>query len=186
MLCDDQPWKSQEIQHLLTEEFDIEFHLVYLSKFLDNLGLSYSISRTKHPSRSEDAEEALDECVDDAFDKGGTNNPQNKCEGDDKEGWVVDDDVCTDGALSWGFVAAPHLRPWDNSHRLWYIDDPHIERLLVTLYEPAVGFYTPTGTVWQAFQKTRQKNASVSVSNRPTGRIRVPGFCSSWTPLRAH
>lgn len=40
MLRDGQPWKSQEIQHLLNEEFDAEYHPVYLSQFLDNLGLS--------------------------------------------------------------------------------------------------------------------------------------------------
>ena len=34
MLRDGQPWKSQEIQHLLNEEFDVEYHPDYLGKFL--------------------------------------------------------------------------------------------------------------------------------------------------------
>ena len=30
LLRDDQPWKSQEIQHLLHEEFGVEYHSDYL------------------------------------------------------------------------------------------------------------------------------------------------------------
>ena len=51
LLRDRQPWKKQEIQHLINEEFDVEFHPVYLSTFLEKLGLSYAIPRTKRPSR---------------------------------------------------------------------------------------------------------------------------------------
>ncbi len=61
LLREGQPWKSQEIQHLLNEEFGVEYHLNYLAKFLDNLGLSRAIPRTKRPSRPENAEEILEE-----------------------------------------------------------------------------------------------------------------------------
>ena len=157
ILRDGQPWKSQEIQHLLNEEFDVEYHPVYLSQFLDNLGLSYSIPRTKRPSRPDDAEDILDERVADALDEADTNEPHNKREGDEEEGWVVDDDICTDGGTVMGFFDASHPQPWDNSHRLWYVDDPHIERPLVNLHEPAVGFYALDGESVVSFPEDQTK-----------------------------
>jgi transposase len=42
MLRDGQPWKSQEIQHLLQEEFGVSYSPDYLGTFLRNLGLSYA------------------------------------------------------------------------------------------------------------------------------------------------
>ena len=64
MLRDGQPWKSQEIQHLLKEEFDVEYHPDYLGKVLRELGLSYAKPRPKRPYRPENPEEILDERVD--------------------------------------------------------------------------------------------------------------------------
>ena len=75
---------------------------VYLSEFLKELGLSYAIPRTKRPSRPENAEEVLDERVDDALAED-TDEPHNKREDDADEGWVVDDDICTDGGTVVGF-----------------------------------------------------------------------------------
>ena len=63
LLRDGQPWKKQEIQQLISEEFNVESHPVSLNEFLDDLGLSRAISRTKRPSRPEDAEEILDERI---------------------------------------------------------------------------------------------------------------------------
>ena len=57
-----QPWKKQEIQHLINDESDVSFHPVYLLVFLEKLGLSYTIPRTKRPSRPDNAEEILDGC----------------------------------------------------------------------------------------------------------------------------
>ncbi len=42
MLRGDQLWKSQEIQHLLQEEFSVEYSSSYLGKFLRDLDLSYA------------------------------------------------------------------------------------------------------------------------------------------------
>jgi transposase len=81
MLRNGQPWQPQEIQHLLNEEFDIEYHPAYLSEFLKDLSLSYAISRTKRPSRPDNAEEILDERVADALAED-TEQPHNKCEDD--------------------------------------------------------------------------------------------------------
>lgn len=44
-LQNQQPWEPSEIKQLLSDEFDVEYHPAYLSEFLGNLGLSYSIYR---------------------------------------------------------------------------------------------------------------------------------------------
>ncbi|MFC4987850.1 IS630 family transposase, partial [Saliphagus infecundisoli] len=93
MLREGQPWKSQEIQHLLTEEFGVEYSPNYLGTFLRELGLSYAKPRPKRPSRPENPDKILEERVDDALDE--DEQPHNKREGEDGDGWVVDDDVCT-------------------------------------------------------------------------------------------
>ena len=49
MLRDGLPWKSQEIQHLLQEEFGVTYSPNYLGTFLRNLGLSYAKPRPKRP-----------------------------------------------------------------------------------------------------------------------------------------
>jgi transposase len=151
-----QPWKAQEIHHLLQEEFDVEYHPDYLAAFLRDLGLSYAKPRPKRPSRPENADEILDERVGDAFDED-DEHPHNKRDGDDEEGWVVDDDICTDGGTVVGFCDASHPQPYDNSHRLWYVDDPHIERPLVQVDEPAVGFYALNGESVLTFPEDQSK-----------------------------
>lgn len=64
MLRDGQPWKSQEIQDLLREEFGVSYSSNYLGTFLRELGLSYAKPRQKRPHGSE---------------------------GEDEGGWIVDD-----------------------------------------------------------------------------------------------
>jgi hypothetical protein len=98
---------------------------------------------TKRHSRPDNAEEILDERVENAFDEE-SNQPHNKHEGDNPEGRVVDDDICTDGGTVIGFRDTSHPQPWDNSQPLT-VDDPHITRPLVKVDEPAVGFYVLTG-----------------------------------------
>jgi transposase len=145
LLRDGQPWKSQEIQHLLKEEFDVEYHPDYLGTFLRDLGLSYAKPRPKRPNRPENPEELLDERVGDALDEDSPEEPHNKREGDDEDGWVVDDDICTDGGTVIGFFDASQPQPYDNSRRVWYVDDPHVERPLVKTEDSAVGFYALNG-----------------------------------------
>jgi len=60
LLREGQPWRKQEIQHLINEEFGVEFHPVHLTTVLEKLGLPYAIPRTKRPSRPENAEEIVD------------------------------------------------------------------------------------------------------------------------------
>ncbi|SFJ08136.1 hypothetical protein SAMN05443661_11384, partial [Natronobacterium gregoryi] len=73
------------------------------------------------------------------------------------EGWVLDDDICTDGGTVVGFCDASHPQPYDNSHRLWYVDGPTLERPLVKLDEPAVGCYTLTGESVLTFPADQSK-----------------------------
>ena len=134
----------------------MQFHPVYLSEFLYNLGLSRAIPRTKRPSKPENANEILDERVADAFDEN-DDEPHNKREGDDEEGWVVDDDICTDGGTVLGFFDTSHPQPWDNSQQMYYVDDPHITRPLVRLDEPAVGFYALNGESVVSFPDNQEK-----------------------------
>jgi transposase len=144
LLREGQPWKKQEIAQLLTDEFDVAFHPHYLPTFLDELGLSYAIPRTKRPDRPDNADEILDERVEYAFDEDSQDQPHNKRESDEDE-WHVDDEVRTDGGTVLGFFDLSHPQPWDNSQRLYTVDDPHITRPLVKIDTPAAGFYALNG-----------------------------------------
>ena len=84
LLREDQPWKKQEIEHLLDEEFNVESHKNYFPTFLYELGLHYAIPRTKRPDRPENAEEILDKRVEYAFDEDAHSEPHNKREGDEE------------------------------------------------------------------------------------------------------
>jgi transposase len=85
LLRDGQLLKKQEIQHLINDEFNVSLHPVYLLVFLEKLGLSCAIPRTKRPSRPDNAEEILDEHAGNGFNKR-SNQPHNKREGDDQKG----------------------------------------------------------------------------------------------------
>ena len=195
LLREGQPWKTQEIQHLLNEEFDVEYHPNYLAVFLKNLGLSKAIPRTQRPSRPENAEEILEERVGDAFDED-TDEAHNKRDGDNEEGWVVDDDICTDGGTVLGFFDTSHPQPWDNSQRLYYVDDPHITRPLVRHDEPTVGFYALNGESVVSFPENQEKEQICVCLERireqnPAGRILLvlDNFSShicEYTRKRAH
>jgi len=104
LLKEGEPWKKQEIQHLINTESDVEFHPNYLPRLLDDIGLSYAIPRTERPDRPDNAAEILDERVSDAFDEDETDDPHNKRpeDGSDSE-WTVDEDVWTDGGMTVGF-----------------------------------------------------------------------------------
>lgn len=155
LLREGQPWKSQEIQNLIKQEFGVEYHPVYLGEFLRNLGLSYAKPRPKRPKRPENAEEILDERVEDALDA--DEEAHNKRDGDDEEGWTVDDNIRTDGGTVVGFFDVSHPQPYDNSHRVWYVDNPHIERPLFEINEDAVGFYALNGESVLSFHPNQKK-----------------------------
>ena len=158
-LRDGQPWKKQEIQHLLKEEFDVEYHPHYLPTFLDELGLHYAIPRTERPNRPENAEEILDERVEYAFDEEAHDQLHNKREDDedDEEEWSTDDDICTDGGTVVGFFDISHPQPWDNSQRMYSVDEPTITRQLMKIDTPAAGFYALNGESVLSFPPNQEK-----------------------------
>jgi len=167
LLREGQPWKKQEIQQLLIDEFDVEYHPNYLPVFLDDLGLSYAIPRTERPSQPENAEEILDERVEYAFDEDAHDGPHNKREDDedetdedtteDEDAWTVDEDVRTDGGTVVGFFDISHPQPWDNSQRMYTVDEPTITRPLVKIDTPAAGFYALNGVSVLSFPPNQEK-----------------------------
>ena len=174
LLREGQPWKSQEIQHLLAEEFGVSYSPNYLGTFLRELGLSYAKPRPKRPYRPDNPEEILDERVADALAEG--DQPHNKRDGDAEDGWVVDDDVCTDGGTVIGFFDASQPQPYDNSRRVWYVDDPHVERPLVRTEDSAVGSYALNGKSLVRWKVTEEKERICEVlegirEQNPAGRI---------------
>lgn len=125
MLREDQPWESQEIRHLLQEEFGVSYSSNYLGTFLRNLGLSYAKPRPERSHQPENPDETPEERVEDALDE--DDQPHNKDEGENDDGWVVDEDVCTDGGTVLGFFDASKPQQYDNSSRVWYVDALHVE-----------------------------------------------------------
>ena len=69
----------------------------------------------------------------------------------------TDDNICTNGGTVAGFFDISHLQPWDNSQRVYLIDEPHIERPLVKVDTPAVGFYSLNGTSVLSFSPNQTK-----------------------------
>ena len=158
LLEEGEPWKKQEIQHLINTEFDVEFHPNYLPRLLDDLGLSYAIPRTERPDRPDNASEILDERVGDAFAEDDTDDPHNKQPEDDTdEEWTVDDDIRTDGGTTVGFFDISHPQPWDNSQRLYTVNEPTITRQLVQIDTPAAGFYALNGESVLQFIPNQEK-----------------------------
>jgi len=158
LLEEGEPWKKQEIQHLINTEFDVEYHPNYLPRLLDDLGLSYAIPRTERPDRPDNAAEILDERVSDAFAEEEPDNPHNKREGDDSDDeWTVDDDIRTDGGTTVGFFDISHPQPWDNSQRLYTVTEPTITRPLVKIDTPAAGFYALNGESVLQFPPNQEK-----------------------------
>ena len=90
MLRDNQPWESEAIHHLLKEEFGVEYSRNYLATFLRELGLSYANAGPKPPNQQANTDKK-------SHPKGAEGNA---------EGWVVNDDVRTDGGTVGGFSDA--------------------------------------------------------------------------------
>lgn len=86
LLQEDGPWTTQEIRHLIKEEFGVTYHPNYIHDFLRSLGLHYAKPRPERPERPADAEEILDGRLTEALGKN------------------TDDDPVTDGGVVVGFL----------------------------------------------------------------------------------
>ena len=56
-----------------------------------------------------------------------------------------------------GFFDALKPQPYDNSRRVWYVDDPHVERSLIKTHDSAVGFYALNGESHVTFTGDEKK-----------------------------
>lgn len=64
----EQPWTTQEIRHLIEEEFCVTYHPNYIHEVLRSLGMNYAKPRPERPERPNDADEILEERLEDTFD----------------------------------------------------------------------------------------------------------------------
>ena len=69
LLQADGPWTTQEIRHLIEEEFGVTYHPNYIHDFLRSLGLYYAKPRPERPERPEDAVAILDGRLTEALEK---------------------------------------------------------------------------------------------------------------------
>jgi len=56
-----------------------------------------------------------------------------------------------------GFFDASQPQPYDNSRRVWYVDDPHVERPLVQTEDSAAGFCALNGESTVRWKETEEK-----------------------------
>ena len=82
----DQPWTTQEIRTLIKEKFNVTYHPNYIPELLRSLGMNYAKPRPERPERPDDADEILEERLEDTLDQ--------------KE----DDEPVTDGGYVVGFL----------------------------------------------------------------------------------
>ena len=123
-----QPLTTQQIQQLLADGFDISYTQRHVSRLLKKLGMNYAIPRPKKPDQPDDAEEILEENLQQALDE-------------------LDDDIVTDGGFVLGFLDEAWPKPTDNSRRVWAFGKPTIEKETPTAnFDDAVfGFYALLG-----------------------------------------
>jgi transposase len=71
----DQPWTTQEIRHLIEEEFDVSYHPNYIYKLLRHFEMHYAKPRPKRPERPENADEILEDRLDESLDEDDGDDP---------------------------------------------------------------------------------------------------------------
>lgn len=84
LLEEGQPWTTQEVRHLIEEEYNVSYHPNYIYELLRGFGMRYAKPRPKRPERPDNAAEILDDRIDEALDDG-------------------DDETVTDGGYVVGF-----------------------------------------------------------------------------------
>lgn len=60
LLENGEPWTTQEIRHLIKEEFSVTYHPNYIHDVLRSLGMHYAKPRPKRPERPDNADEILE------------------------------------------------------------------------------------------------------------------------------
>jgi transposase len=64
----DQPWTTQDVLHLIEEEFGVTYHPNYIYELLRSFDMHDAEPRPKLPERPDDADEILEDRLDDALD----------------------------------------------------------------------------------------------------------------------
>jgi len=132
VLAEYQPWTTTEVRLLIENAFDVSYSERHISRLLRRYGMNYSIPRPEDPNRPENAEEILDERLQEALAE--LTDPDN-------------DDIVTDGGVVVGFLDEAWPQPTDNRRRLWAFGTPTIQKETPTEnFEDAVlGFYALNG-----------------------------------------
>lgn len=74
LLEEGQPWRTQEILHLIEDEFDVTYHQNYIHELLRSFDMNYAKPRPKRPDRPDNADEILEDRIDEAVDENDDNN----------------------------------------------------------------------------------------------------------------
>jgi transposase len=103
VLAEYQPWTTTEVKRLIEEAFDVSYSERHISRLLRTFDMTYAVPRPKAPERPDDAEEILDERLQEALDELTADE---------------DDDLVTDGGVVVGFLDEAWPQPTDNRRRL--------------------------------------------------------------------
>ena len=64
----DQPWTTQDVIHLIEEEFGVRYHPNYIYELLRSFDMHDTEPRPKRPQRPDDADETLEDRLDETLD----------------------------------------------------------------------------------------------------------------------
>jgi len=132
VLAEYQPWITSDVQILVEEAFDVSYSKRHISRLLRRFGMNYSVPRPEDPDRPENADEILDERLQEAL---------VELTGEE------DDDLVTDGGVVVGFLDEAWPQPTANRRRLWAFGTPTIQKETPTenFEDAVVGFYALNG-----------------------------------------
>jgi transposase len=124
-----QPLTTEDVQRLIEDAFNVSYTRRHVRRLLRELGMNYSVPRPEEPDRPDDADELLEQRLDDALED------------------LRDDDLATDGGILVGFLDEAWPQPTDNRHRLWAFGTPTLRKVTPTEnFDDAVfGFYAMNG-----------------------------------------
>lgn len=132
VLAEHQPWTTTEVHLLIEDTFDVSYLKRHVSRLLRRFGMNFSIPWPESPERPEDADEILDERLQEAI----AELPADE-----------DDDLVTDGGVVVGFLDEAWPQPTDNRRRLWAFGTPTIQKETPTenFEDAVIGFYALNG-----------------------------------------
>lgn len=163
LLQAEQPWTTPEVKLLIEEEFDVSYSQRHLARLLKSFDMSYAIPRPESPNRPDDADEQLEERL---------NETLSELTDDEDE----EDDVVTDGGTVVGFLDEAWPQPTDNSQRVWAFGTPRLAKQMPSFDDAVLGFYAILGTSVVACKPDASQTSFAEFFERireqnPVGRI---------------